>query len=295
MLTRVVEIGNPAKLRLADRALEVERADQPLVRIPLEDLGLLLIDHPQVTLTHALVQACAAAGTAIISCDAKHLPCAALVPFAGHSLHAKVVQAQADASLPSRKRLWQTVVRAKIRAQADCLLICRQHAGGLPNLIDQVRSGDPENVEAQAAQRYWRQLFGDDFRRDQDGEGINALLNYGYAILRSAIARAAVGSGLHPGLGLHHCNQYNAYALADDLMEPLRPAVDRLVFDLCRDSIVPALDRPTKALLISLTASDCRVDDQRLPFFAALPRYTASIARVLLGDEDGVVIPLPVD
>jgi len=259
----------------------------------LEDLGILLIDHPQVTLTHVLIQACAAAGTVIVSCDGKHLPTSALLPFAGHSLHAKVIQAQADASRPSRKRLWQAIVKAKIRAQAECLARCQGDGSAVAAFIDNVKSGDSTNVEAQAAVAYWPRLFGSDFRRDRDAEGVNSLLNYGYAILRSAMARAAVGSGLHPGLGLHHCNQYNPYALADDLMEPLRPAVDQVVFDLAKSDNLLQLDRPNKALLLGLTAADCRAGDQRLPFFAALPRYTASVARVLAGEDVAPVIPLP--
>lgn len=285
-------MGSPARLRLADRALVVERLEQAPLRVPLEDLGVLIIDHPQVTLTAPLLQACSASGTAIVVCDAKHLPSSALLPFAGHSLHARVVQAQAAASRPTRKRLWAAIVRAKIRAQAECLARCGGDSAALAAFAERVRSGDPDNVEAQAAQAYWPRLFGAAFRRDPEAEGINALLNYGYAIVRTAVARALVGSGLHPALGLHHRNQYNPYALADDLMEPLRPAVDGTVHALTASgSSAPVIARPIKEVLLGITALDAEVGGERLPFFVALPRFTASIVRVLQGEADAPLIP----
>lgn len=278
----------------------VERPDQPTTTLAIEDLGFLILDHPQISITRQVLSACVDAGCAVVVCDAKHLPSAVLLPFAGHSLHAQVVSAQADSSRPSRKRLWQRVVQAKIRAQAQVLETCRGDAGPLLGFIAVVRSGDPENVEAQAARAYWQRLLGQSFRREADAESgdqqrdrLNSLLNYGYAIVRAAVARAIVGSGLHPALGIHHCNQYNGYALADDLMEPLRPAVDRLVFEVSQGGRnPPELTSATKGVMLGLLASDCQIDGRPLTFLAALTNYTASVARVLANEQEEPLIPV---
>ncbi len=294
MITRTVEVGSPARLHLGDRQLIVERVDQPPGRVPIEDLGVLVIDHPQVTLSQPLLVACAEVGAVVVICDGKHLPIGQFVPYAGNSLHARVVAAQADSARPSRKRLWQRIVQAKITAQATCLRKCVGDHGGLIDFVDKVRSGDPTNVEAQAARDYWPRLFGPTFRRDRDQPGINAALNYGYAVLRAVVARAIVGSGLHPALGIHHQNQYNAYCLADDLIEPLRPLVDAEVVAWVRDGggDNEELDRPTKHRLLLVLAADLTVDGRTVTLPAALSAYTASVVRVLMGEDSEPLIPV---
>lgn len=293
MITRTVEVGSPARLRLADRHLVVERSDAPPGRVPLEDLGVLVIDHPEVILSEPLLVACAQAGVVVVVCDGKHLPAGQFVACDGHSLHAKVVAAQADARRPSCKRLWQRIVQAKIRAQSDCLRQCVGNDGGLSDLVSTVRSGDPRNVEARAARDYWPRLFGPTFLRDRETPGINAALNYGYAVLRAAVARAIVGSGLHPALGIHHSNQYNGFCLADDLIEPLRPLIDAEVVAWTREAgAVPSdLDRSTRHRLLRLLGTDLLLDERRLTLNAALSGYTASVVRVLMGDQAEPAIP----
>lgn len=300
MIKRVVEVGSPARLRVQHRQLVVDLDEGAPVSIPIEDMGVLLLDHPEVTITVPVLVALADAGAAVVACGPRHLPVLLALPMAGNSLHAQIVAAQADASRPRAKRLWQRVVMSKIRAQANCLRDC----GRVSDEIDvrfaafaaNVRSGDPENIEAQAARAYWPLLFDAAFRRDQDAKEwptINAALNYGYAVVRAAVARAVVGSGLHPALGIHHCNQYNAFALADDLMEPLRPAVDAEVFGLWqRGELGDDLTRAHRITLVGILTRDLDVGDgRRLPFLAGLPLFTAAVARWLAEETDDLPLP----
>ena len=179
--------------------------------MPVEDLGILILDHPAITHTQPLLTACLENNVVVILCDIKHLPTGILIPLEGHSLQGKTFISQTQLSEPTRKRLWQTIIQSKIRAQAQTLIGAVGDNGSLSPLGAKVRSGDPDNIEAQAARLYWRKLFGEDFRRDRNMLGTNALLNYGYAIMRAAVARAIVGAGLHPSLGLHHHNQFDSF------------------------------------------------------------------------------------
>lgn len=293
MIKRTVEVGSQARLRLNNRHLLVDRPELPDERVPIEDLGVLIIDHHQVSLSQPLLVACAEAGAMVVVCDARHLPVGQFSAFATHALHAKVVASQANAAIPNRKRLWQRIVQAKIAAQARCLNRCIGNDGELPTLLGKVRSGDPANVEAQAARRYWPLLYGNEFRRDPDLVGLNAALNYGYAIVRAALSRAIVGTGLHPALGVHHQNQYNAFCLADDLIEPLRPLVDAEVFAMRKEGTIADgdLNRPTRHRLLRLLTSDLTCAKRSLTLPAALSCYTASVARVLTGEDQEPIIP----
>ena len=295
VIKRIVEIGTPSHLRLDHAQLVVSRDGVDSGTVPVEDLGVLIVDHPGVSYTQALLSACFEGNVVVVLCNAKHLPCAALLPLAGHSLHAKTLRAQILASQPVQKRLWQTIVQAKIREQAGVLRSLVLDDVPLPAYAARVKSGDPDNVEAQAARIYWGKLFGADFRRDRDMDGINALLNYGYAILRAAVARAVVGAGLSPALGIHHHSQYDDLALADDLMEPLRPLVDLKVHELARDNPKATVDKNSKSALLQILSWDCRwgptAETRRLPLLTALAYYAAGVRAVLCEGAKATAIP----
>ncbi len=230
MAWRGVHLSQPARLALADGQMVVQQADGE-VRLAIEDIGWVLIDTPQVTLTAALVAATMDCGIAIIFTDSRHTPSGVLLPFHRHYRQAGVAALQAAASLPLKKRLWQTIVQAKIANQAAALEDCGGDSRALQAMARLVGSGDPDNTEARAAREYWGRLF-PDYVRENDADRRNMMLNYGYAVVRSAVARAAVAVGLLPALGLHHASVTNAFNLADDLVEPFRPFVDVLVWEM---------------------------------------------------------------
>lgn len=292
MIKRIVEVGNPARLSLANQQLVIERQKQETVTVPVEDLGLLILDHQGIAHTQAVFTACWKHNVLVLICDDKHLPGAVLLPLDSHSLQSKTMAQQIEITEPSRKRLWQTIVRAKINGQAKTLQTAKDSAGPLPALAEKVRSGDPSNVEAQAARFYWQQLFGTGFRRGNEEETINGLLNYGYAIVRAGCARALVGAGLHPSFGLHHHNQYNSFCLADDLVEPLRPFVDLTVHRLTRNGLhQDGLTKEHKQILLEIFSQTCSIGDLRLPLMEALHHYAASLRQVMCGETQRLAIP----
>lgn len=284
---RIIEIsGAAARLSLRRRQLVVARAAGEST-VPVEDLAMLILDRPDVSLTQPVLTALAAAGAALAVCGPDHHPMAVSLPAAGHWEGTAVALAQTDAPKPLVKRLWQEIVRAKIRQQA-AVLAERGHAQeGLPALAQRVRSGDPDNVEAQAAQRYWPVLMGRSFRRRRDGDPPNGLLNYGYAVLRAAIARAVVGAGLLPVLGLHHRGRGNPFCLADDLMEPFRPFVDLRVAQMIGNGPPDdGIDREAKAALIGVLHERVRMrgpthDGRALSVLQATQAGAVSLARAL--------------
>jgi CRISPR-associated protein Cas1 len=292
MTKRIVEIGSPARLSLRHRQMRIEQEDKETVTIPVEDLGVLILDHPAISHTQGLFAACTEGNVAVLICGERHLPAAVLMPLEGHSLHGKILRQQVAVSEPTCKRLWQAIVRAKIEAQAEALEAAGESGKGLAEMAQRVRSGDPENLEAQAARIYWPRLFGKGFRRLQGGGGANALLNYGYALLRAAVARAVVGAGLHPALGVHHHNQYDAMCLADDLMEPLRPLADFKVHEILQArSGEVELDPETKRELLAILGRDLRIGDRNFPLVTALHGYAASVREVICGGEKEPEIP----
>ncbi|MCK6467739.1 MAG: type II CRISPR-associated endonuclease Cas1 [Candidatus Brocadia sinica] len=292
MIKRIVEISNPARLSLKNQQMVVDREGFDLAAVPIEDIGVLILDHPQITHTQGLLAACSENNVALLVCSEKHLPSAILLPLEGNSLHSKIIAQQAQVTEPTCKRLWQAIVRAKIREQAKALLLSTGDDSPLPAYAKRVKSGDTENIEGQAARIYWQKLFGQDFRRDPKTPGINILLNYGYAVMRAAVARAIVSTGLHPSLGLHHHNQYNSFCLADDLVEPLRPAVDLKVYELCKKlPEEPALTTENKRVLLETLSADCVMNGQRLPLMTSLHHYAASVRKVICGEHKRMEIP----
>jgi len=294
VIKRIVEISNSSYLHLENKQLVVEQIKVEIARIPVEDLGVLILDHPAITYTQAVLLACWESGVVVIICDHKHLPSAVLMPMDGHSLHSRVLKIQINATDPNCKRLWQQIVQAKIEAQAHVLKSLTGDDAPLPLFARRVRSGDPENFEAQVARIYWPRLFGPDFRRDQDAEGLNALLNYGYAIVRAAVARALSGAGLHPAIGIHHRNQYNSFCLADDAMEPLRPLVDLRVHELRKEyGDTAEVTRDTKNKLVDVMNWPLSYGGTKFPAMIALHHYAASIRRVLAAEDKNVEVPRP--
>jgi len=279
MIKRVVEISSgPAHLSIQHRQLVIERPEQEPATVPCEDLGVLLVDHPAVTYTHRVFTALAEVGAAVVLCGPKHLPSSLLLPLDANAVQTERQRAQLEASLPLKKRLWQTIVFAKLRQQAAVLKVFLGEDAGLAELARRVRSGDPENLEAQGSQRYWPRLFGRSFRRDREGDPPNNLLNYGYMALRAAMARALCGAGLLPTLGLHHHNRYNPFCLADDLIEPYRPFVDWRVRNFVADKEAPEfLDREAKEAVLSLFNETIEINDRRSPLFLAVHSTAASL------------------
>jgi len=292
MIKRIVEVGNPARLSLANEQLVIERQNEEAATVSVEDLGLLILDHQGIAHTQAVFKACWRHNVLVLLCDDKHLPGAVLLPFVSHSLQSKTMAQQIGIKATTRKRLWQTIVRAKIRGQAWVLQTVTGSPGLLPALVEKVRSGDPSNMEAQAARFYWQQLFGMGFRRGNEVEAINGLLNYGYAVVRAGCARALVGAGLHPSFGLHHHNQYNSFCLADDMVEPLRPFVDRAVHCMSQDGLShDGLTREHRQSLLEVLTQTCSVGDLRLPLMEALHHYAASLRQVMCGESKLLAIP----
>ena len=230
MAWRGLHVSRRTYLSLADNQI-VAKQDDGEARIPIEDIAWIVLDSPQVTLSTALIAACMDAGVVIVTTDQSHTPSGMLLPFHRHHRQAEIASVQSDVSLPLKKRLWQVLVRRKIDNQASNLIACGRDATALRAMANLVGSGDPDNTEARAARAYWPRLFAD-FIRDDGTDKRNALLNYGYAIVRSAVARALVAAGLLPAFGLNHASATNAFNLADDMVETFRPFVDRQVWIL---------------------------------------------------------------
>jgi CRISPR-associated protein Cas1 len=290
MIKRTVEIStHGCYVHKKHKQLVIEKDKETLGSVPVEDIGVLIIDSPQITLTSGLISYLAEHNVALIFTDGKHLPASVSIPFSGHSIQNKILQQQIAVTVPQQKRLWASVVSAKIANQAACLSLCGKDGGRLAAMAKRVQSGDPSNVEAQAARIYWQILFGGDFRRDRDGDDANMLLNYGYAVMRASMARAIVATGMHPSLGVHHSNQYNAMPLADDMMEPLRPFIDARVWAMEQEILPEAdgsepgfrLDTATKAELLSVLSHECMFDGRKMPLLVAIGLYAASVKQVI--------------
>lgn len=292
MIKRTLDISTgPTYLSMENDQLVIGRDRQEVGRAPIEDIGLLLIDHPAVTFTHALMTRLMEMGAVVVLCGPKHLPAGLLLPMVANELTGRRVRLQARASLPLRKRLWKQVVRRKLNLQAQNLAPDHPVRRQLRQLARETRSGDVANTEGRGAALYFPVAFGQNFRRDPDGESPNALLNYGYMVMRAAVARAIVAAGLHPALSLQHRHRNDAFALADDLVEPLRPLVDATVLGLIDAGADGLIDRPAKAALLSLLSQEIRVGDQRGPLMVQLHRVTASLVRCYEGAANRLELP----
>ena len=299
---------NPAYLSLRDNQLviklpEVETAEclpesfkkEATRTIPIEDIGVVVLDNKRITITSGILEALLENNSAVITCDSKSMPVGLMLPLTGNTLQNERFRDQLASSLPLKKQLWQQTIRQKILNQETILHhYTLTETGCMRAWVNDVRSGDPDNVEAKAAAYYWKNIFADhpNFVRGRDGEPPNNLLNYGYAILRAVVARSLVASGLLPTLGIHHHNRYNAYCLADDIMEPYRPFVDELVLQImAEEDDYTELTKNIKAKLLQIPVLDVTVNGKRSPLMIATGITTASLYKCFSGEIKLIIYP----
>lgn len=262
--------------------------------IPIEDIGIILLEHPQITITQGVLTELMDNNCAVITCNKQHMPYGLLLPMAHHNAFTEKFLAQIESSQPLRKNMWQQTVMSKINNQAAVLDMLGVPVENMQYWSSQVKSGDPDNYEARAAAYYWDVIFEQypTFRRHRHGDPPNNLLNYGYAILRAIIARSLVGSGLFLSLGIHHRNKYNAYCLADDIMEPYRPYVDILVLDILNETKeIEELTTTLKAKLLGIATVDVNIDDGTSPLLVATQRTSASVRKCFDGELRKLIYP----
>ena len=305
MIKKTLYFGNPMYLSLRNAQLVLRKPDADKLEeafkqdaertIPIEDIGVVVLDNRRITITTGAMEALLGNNCAIITCDSTNLPVGLMLPLSGNTTQSERFRNQIDASLPLKKQLWQQTIRQKILNQATVL---NKNTGAIVKNMqvwaNEVKSGDPDNLEARAAAYYWRNLFPTlpNFVRGREGYPPNNLLNYGYAILRACVARGLVGSGLLPTLGIHHHNRYNAYCLADDIMEPYRPYIDRLVYDITEqygDDI--ELSKDIKAELLSIPTLDVVIGGKRSPLMVAASQTTASLYKCFSGELRKIAYP----
>jgi CRISP-associated protein Cas1 len=294
MIKRIVEISRGAcRLSVKLNQLVILREDKEPASVPIEDIGVLLVDNPAVTYTHSVLTELTANNCAVVLCNGRHHPACMMLPLETNTLQNELFRHQIDAKEPLKKRLWQEIIRAKIQHQAAVVKDYEQISRLLKKLAKQVKSGDSENCEAFAARKYWPVFIeGTLFKRDREGRPPNNLLNYGYMVLRAAVARSICSAGLLPTLGIHHRNRYNAYCLADDLMEPFRGYVDQKVRRICqyKDDIAN-LDQLTKQELISVMYEQVAIGGFKGPLMVGLHRTAASLGRCFKGTQKRLELP----
>lgn len=277
-MDRVVDIATDGLHLAVHRGfLTVSEGHEEKGRVPLDDVGALIAHAHGLTWSNNLFVKLAERGVPVVICAPNHAPVTCLWPLAGHHVQGARMRAQAEAGRPLMKQLWQKIVVAKVTIQGAVLASTGAEAGAFAMLARRVRSGDPDNIEAQAARRYWQAMMGPDFRRDADADGVNALLNYGYTVLRAVLSRAICAAGLHPTLGIHHVNRANAFALADDLMEPYRPLVDRMVRNMV-EAGAGTVDADAKRRLATIASLDLDTADGTSPLSVQAGRFVHSIA-----------------
>lgn len=303
MIKRTLYFSNPAYLKTTNEQLvvtlpELKSGLSEAMRsttIPIEDIGVVILDHQQITISQALISKLLDNNVALITCDNRHHPTGLMLNLEGNTLQAERFAVQINASVPLKKQLWAQTVEQKIINQATILK--QQKQGDYEMLIvysKQIRSGDPENVEGRAAAYYWKHIFGEakQFIRDRQGDSPNHILNYGYAIIRASIARALVGSGLMPTLGIHHRNKYNAYCLADDIMEPYRPIVDNIIcYMLQEGQVSDEITKENKQTILQMLAHDVIIDGEKSPMFIAMQRTSASLVKCFEGEQRKILYP----
>jgi CRISPR-associated protein Cas1 len=306
MIKRTLYFGNPAYLRLKDKQLSIEtmvEGESKTVTVPVEDIGIMMIDHPQITITSGLLQLLQENNVGVITCDYRHMPQSLLLPIEGNSIQQERYDAQLAASEPLKKQLWQQTITQKIKNQATALNNLEFNADYLVPLYRNVKSGDTDNCESTAAAFYWQTIFikhVPSFKRigrlqsqpTQVPPPPNNYLNYGYSILRGTMARSIVCAGLLPTLGIFHRNRYNAYCLADDLMEPYRPYVDQIVHQMiCDFGLIEEMGREHKAILLKIPAIDVTIDGESSPLMVATQRTAVSLVKCFEGSQRKILYP----
>lgn len=297
MIKRTLYFGNPGKLRLRDQQLSIETTSEDgskTVSVPIEDIGIMILDHPQITISSGLIQQLQENNVALITCDWQHMPQSVLLPIEGNKTQQERYEAQLKASEPLKKQLWAQTIIQKIKNQAGVLNSFLLKSDYLIPLYRNVKSGDADNCEATAANYYWKTLFAHipGFQRHRTGPAPNNFLNYGYIILRGVMARSLVAAGLLPTLGIFHRNRYNAFCLADDLMEPYRPYVDELVYKMVAESgPSEEITRNHKAELLKIPALDVRIGGETSPLMIATQRSAVSLVKCFLGEQRKLLYP----
>ena len=308
MIKKTLYFGNPVYLSLRNAQLVIKLPEvvkneslpsafkeQTEVTKPVEDIGVVVLDNKQITITSGVLEALLENNSAVITCDSKSMPVGLMLPLYGNTTQNERFRQQLEASLPLKKQLWQQTIRAKIENQATALRKCiGEEMKCMRIWAADVKSGDSDNLEARAAAFYWKNLFSDidGFTREREGIPPNNLLNYGYAILRAVVARALVTSGLLPTLGIHQHNRYNAYCLADDIMEPYRPYVDELVFGIVRSGMrYEELTKELKIQLLGIPTLEVRIDGKRSPLMVAVSQTTASLYKCFSGEVRRIAYP----
>lgn len=300
MIKRTICIENACFLKFSNGQMVISYShikgmeDRSDKIVPIEDLGMLVLEHQQISLTHYLLDKLVTANVAVVTCNETHHPTGLLMPLEGNTLQSERFRAQIEATEPLKKQLWQQTVKAKIGNQAALIKKLNGKYQLLKNLADSVKSGDTANNEAIAAAHYWQNLFPPawNFYRKRDGLPPNNLLNYGYAIVRAGMARAIVSAGLLPTLGIFHRNRYNAYCLADDMMEPYRPFVDMVVRTLIeKTSSVEAITPELKVELLKIPALDVILNNDKSPLMVGMHRTAASLAKCYTGDQRKLLLP----
>lgn len=292
MIKQTLMFTSPVTLSLKYGQLVVKSLedDKTLTR-PIEDIGFVIIDNPMISLTIPLLNELAANNVAVIICEKKQMPQALLQPLVGNTTLQESHKFQIEASAALKKQMWKQLVEAKIKNQAALLDRVGKEGRLLKPFYANVKSGDTDNREGAAARVYWSQLFENGFKREREGDSPNQFLNYGYTILRAAVARALVGSGLYPAFGIFHRNRYNAFPLADDVMEPYRPFVDEVVYSLCQDDAATDLDKKVKSRLLRVLFADVKIGKMTRPLEVALSLTTASLVKVFKGDAQKLTLP----
>jgi CRISPR-associated protein Cas1 len=292
MIKRIIEISNPSYLHLKHKQLLIDQNHETIAQVSIEDIGALILEHSAISLTQPLIIECQKHNVAIIFCDEKHLPYSTILPISeGNSLHQKILKIQINISEPTRKNLWKQVIIQKIKNQASTLKLFSKPYARLDKLATEVKSGDSTNCEGLAAQYYWKALFGANFIRDQDAQGVNAILNYGYSIIRAMVARNICAAGLHPSIGLFHHNQYNGLCLADDLMEPLRPWVDVIAFKLHQINPNIAITVESKMPFLNLISQTVRYENKQMPMMVSMHYLMANLKRNFTKEASKLTYP----
>lgn len=292
MIKQTLFFSTPVFLSLKYNQIVIRFEDEDtIVTRPIEDVGVVIVESQMVHLTIPLLNALADNNVAVIFCDAKCMPNSILMPLESNAVQQEVYRCQIEASQPTKKRIWKDIIEHKIRNQAALLDILGYDGKELKPYYSNVLSGDSDNREGAAAKAYWRQMYGRQFNRNREGDYPNPMLNYGYSILRAAVARALLGSGLFPAFGLFHRNRYNAFPLADDVMEPYRPFIDIVVNQLFEFSPDICMNKETKQKLIKVLFSDVKMNKQIHPLQVALSMTTASLVRALKDKKESIIYP----
>lgn len=293
MRNRILEFcHSPVRLSVRNAQLVIVRAERPELTVPMRDIAVIIAAQPAMSYSQAVLNELLEQGGVFIVCNPKRLPTGMLLPLEAHCTQTAHFHQQRELSVPRQKQLWKSVVQSKIAMQAMLLVTETRSDFGLTNLIGTVRSGDATNVEAAAAARYWKALFGNSFRRDRGHEGINGLLNYGYAVLRAMTARSLCAAGLHPTWGIHHHNQYNAWCLADDLMEPYRPVVDRIVYRQLPQAAEPdSMAGPARQAVLGSLLGSVDIGDEVRTVFDAINRSAQSLKAAICGGTGELIFP----